>query len=395
VATTDSIIARAERVLFRNYARFPVALTKGRDCRLYDAEGRAYLDFVAGIAVTSLGHCHPKVTVAVQKQAQRLVHVSNLYYTLPQVELAEALVASSFADRAFFCNSGAEANEAAIKMARKAMGPTRYEIITLEGSFHGRTLNTMAATGQDKVKAGFDPLPPGFVHVPFGDVDAVAKAVGPATAAVMVEPVLGEGGVRLPPPGYLKELRDLCDREGILLILDEIQTGIGRLGTLFGYEPDGIVPDAMTLAKGLGNGFPIGALLAREACASALTAGTHGTTFGGGPLACAAALAVLKTLREDPWVLENTVRMGGRLMDGLTALAAKHPVIRQVRGRGLLVGCELDRPARPVAEACLAQGLLVSLAGSGVIRFSPPLTVREGDVDEALGLFARALERAA
>jgi len=395
VATTDSIIARADRVLFRNYARFPVALTKGRDCRLYDAEGRTYLDFVAGIAVASLGHCHPKVTVAVQKQAQRLVHVSNLYYTLPQVELAEALVEASFADRAFFCNSGAEANEAAIKMARKAMGPTRFEIITLEGSFHGRTLNTMAATGQDKVKAGFDPLPPGFVHVPFGDVDAVAKAIGPTTAAVMVEPVQGEGGVRLPPPGYLTELRALCDREGILLILDEIQTGVGRLGTLFAYEQDGIVPDAMTLAKGLGNGFPIGALLAREACASALTAGTHGTTFGGGPLASAAALAVLTTLRDDPWVLENTVRMGKRLMDGLSALAAKHPQIRDVRGRGLLIGCELDRPARPLAEACLTQGLLVSLAGSGVIRFSPPLTVRDADVEEALGLFARALERTA
>jgi acetylornithine/N-succinyldiaminopimelate aminotransferase len=395
VATTDSIIARAERVLFRNYARFPVALTKGRDCRVYDVDGRGYLDFVAGIAVTSLGHCHPKVTVAVQKQAQRLVHVSNLYYTLPQVELAEALVAASFADRAFFCNSGAEANEAAIKMARKAMGPTRYEIITLEGSFHGRTLHTMAATGQAKVKAGFDPLPPGFLHVPFGDVGAVAKAMGPATAAVMVEPLQGEGGVRLPPPGYLAELRALCDREGVLLILDEIQTGVGRLGTLFAYEQEGIVPDAITLAKGLGNGFPIGALLAREACAGALTPGSHGTTFGGGPLACAAALAVLDTLGEDPWVLENTRRMGKRLMDGLAQLAARTPAIREVRGRGLLVGCELDRPARPVAEACVAQGLLVSLAGDQVIRFSPPLTVRDTDVDEALGLFARALERAA
>jgi len=393
VTTTDSIIARAERVLFRNYARFPVALKKGRDCRLFDVDGRVYLDFVAGIAVTSLGHCHPKVTVAVQKQAQRLVHVSNLYYTLPQVELAEALVEASFADRAFFCNSGAEANEAAIKMARKAMGPARYEIITLEGSFHGRTLHTMAATGQAKIKAGFDPLPPGFVHVPFGDVGAVAKAIGPATAAVMVEPLQGEGGVRLPPPGYLAELRALCDREGVLLILDEIQTGIGRLGTLFAYEQEGVVPDAITLAKGLGNGFPIGALLAREECAAALTAGSHGTTFGGGPLACAAAIAVVATLREDPWVLENTRRMGKRLMDGLAALAAKTPPIREVRGKGLLVGCELDRPARPLAEACVAQGLLVSLAGERVIRFSPPLTVRDADVDEALGLFARALER--
>jgi acetylornithine/N-succinyldiaminopimelate aminotransferase len=393
VATTDSIIARAERVLFSNYARFPVALTKGRDCRVYDAEGRAYLDFVAGIAVTSLGHCHPKVTVAIQKQAQRLVHTSNLYYTLPQVELAEALVAASFADRVFFCNSGAEANEAAIKLARKAMGPDRFEIITVEGSFHGRTLNTMAATGQAKVKAGFDPLPPGFVHVPFDDVDAVAKAVGPRTAAVMVEPVLGEGGVRLPAPGYLAELRALCDEAGILLIFDEIQTGIGRLGTLFAHEKDGAVPDAMTLAKGLGNGFPIGALLATDRRAAALGPGTHGTTFGGGPLACAAAMAVLTALREDPWLLENTVRMGERLQKGLKALAARSGRIREVRGRGLLVGCELDAPARPVAQACLELGLLVSLAGESVVRFSPPLTVREADVDEAVALLGKALDK--
>jgi acetylornithine/N-succinyldiaminopimelate aminotransferase len=395
VPSTESIISRADRVLFPNYARFPVALTKGRDCRVHDADGRVYLDFVAGIAVTSLGHCHPKVTVAIQKQAQRLVHTSNLYYTLPQVDLAEALTAASFADRVFFCNSGAEANEAAIKLVRKVMGPERYEIITVEGSFHGRTLNTMAATGQQKVKAGFDPLPPGFVHVPFDSVEAVAGAVGPRTAAVMVEPVLGEGGVRLPSPGYLSDLRALCNREGILLVFDEIQTGIGRLGTLFAYEQEGVAPDAMTLAKGLGNGFPIGALLARDVHARALTPGSHGTTFGGGPLAAAAALAVVKALREDPWVLSNTVRVGERLRAGLGTLAARFPMVREVRGRGLLVGCELDRPARAVAETCIGLGLLVSLAGENTIRFSPPLTVRDADVDEALTLFAKALEQAA
>jgi acetylornithine/N-succinyldiaminopimelate aminotransferase len=395
VPSTESIISRADRVLFPNYARFQVALTKGRDCRVHDADGRVYLDFVAGIAVTSLGHCHPKVTVAIQKQAQRLVHTSNLYYTLPQVDLAEALTAASFADRVFFCNSGAEANEAAIKLVRKVMGPERYEIITVEGSFHGRTLNTMAATGQQKVKAGFDPLPPGFVHVPFDSVEAVAGAVGPRTAAVMVEPVLGEGGVRLPSPGYLSDLRALCNREGILLVFDEIQTGIGRLGTLFAYEQEGVAPDAMTLAKGLGNGFPIGALLARDVHARALTPGSHGTTFGGGPLAAAAALAVVKALREDPWVLSNTVRVGERLRAGLGTLAARFPMVREVRGRGLLVGCELDRPARAVAETCIGLGLLVSLAGENTIRFSPPLTVRDADVDEALTLFAKALEQAA
>lgn len=391
--STDPIIERAQKVLFGNYARFPLTLTKGRDCRVYDPDGRAYLDFTAGIAVTSLGHCHPKVTVALQKQAQRLVHASNLFYTEPQVALAEALVSASFADRVFFCNSGAEANEAAIKLVRKAMGPDRYEIITVEGSFHGRTMNTMAATGQQKVKAGFDPLPPGFVHVPNCDAEAVARAVGPKTAAVMVEPILGEGGVLVPPTGYLSDLRVLCDKENLLLVYDEIQTGIGRTGTLFAYEHEGVAPDIITLAKGLGNGFPIGAMMAKEKLSKHLGPGTHGSTFGGGPLACAAALAVVQTLREDPWVLENTVRMGTRITKALNGLKKKFSQIKAVRGRGLLIGCELNLPAKAVAIACLELGLLVPTAGEKVIRFIPPLTVREADVDEAIDLFTRALEK--
>jgi len=391
LSSSSAIIHRAEQVLFANYARYPLTITKGRDCRVYDPDGREWLDFTAGIAVTSLGHCHPKVTVAIQKQAQRLVHISNLFYTEPQVALAEALVAASFADRVFFCNSGAEANEAAIKLARKAMGPKRFEIITTTQSFHGRTLTTMAATGQDKVKQGFNPLPPGFVHVAYGDMDAMRQAVGPQTAAILVEPVQGEGGVNVPPPGYLADLRALCNREGILLMFDEIQTGIGRCGTLFAYEQDGVAPDVMTLAKGLGNGFPIGALLARAETAQALGPGTHGSTFGGGPLACAAALAVLETLRDDPWILENTNRMGQRITSGLEKLATTHTVIRQVRGQGLLIGCELTVEARPVAEACLEAGLLLATAGPHVVRFMPPLTVRDADVDQALDIFATVL----
>jgi len=390
----NAIIQRAEQVLFPNYARFPLVVTKGRDCRLFDPSGRSYLDFTAGVAVTSLGHCHPKVTLAIQKQAQRLVHSSNLFFTEPQIELAEALTAASFTGRVFFCNSGAEANEAAIKLVRKSMGPNRYEIITATQSFHGRTLTTMAATGQDKVKEGFNPLPPGFVHVPYGDVAAVEAAITPQTAAVMVEPIQGEGGVNIPPAGYLTDLREVCNREELLLIFDEVQTGVGRCGSLFAYEHEGVVPDAMTLAKGLGNGFPIGALVARDEIARALGPGTHGSTFGGNPLACAAALAVLETLREDPWILGNTQRMGARIMLGLETLAATQPVIREVRGRGLLIGCELSIPARPVAEACLADGLLLALAGPHVVRFMPPLTVREADVDEALTIFTRALASA-
>ena len=393
MANPDPLIQRGERVLFPNYARFPLAIKKGRGCRVFDTAGREYLDFVAGVAVTSLGHCHPKVTVAVQKQAQRLVHCSNLYYNVPQVELAEALVEVSFGDKVFFCNSGAEANEAAIKLARKAMGPDRFEIITALRSFHGRTLTTVAATGQDKVKEGFAPLPPGFVHVPYDDVDAVAKAVTPRTAAVLVEPMLGEGGVISPSPGYLAGLRELCDREGILLMYDEVQTGLGRMGHFFGYQESGVAPDVMTLAKGLGNGFPIGALVATDRVAQAFGPGTHGSTFGGGPLACAAALAVVQNLRDDPWFLDNTRRMGARLKTGLEALATRHPRIRSVRGHGLLVAAEMAGPARPLADACLANRLLVSLVGGGeTVRFSPPLIVREEDVDEALSRFAQALD---
>lgn len=394
---TDEWIDEAQRYLMPTYAhvRFPVVLVKGRGTRVYDQSGREYLDFGAGVAVTNLGHCHPRVTVALQKQAQRLVHTSNLYYHEPQIRLAKALVIHSFAGKAFFCNSGAEANEAAIKLARK-FGRTsghadRYEIITALGSFHGRTMATISASGQPKLHTGFEPLLPGFVWVPYDDLGAVEKAITEKTVAVMVEPVQGEGGVRVPRSTYLPGLRKLCDERGLLLILDEVQTGFGRTGKLFAYEHAGIVPDVMALAKGLANGVSIGAMLATDRVAAAFTPGSHGSTQGGNPLACAAALATLDTLLEDGYLLENARRMGERLVNGLQALAPRHSSIVEVRGLGLLVGLALSVPARPAAMACLERGLLVIPTAETVIRLVPPLIVTQDDVDQAVAIIDAAL----
>jgi predicted acetylornithine/succinylornithine family transaminase len=394
---TDEWIDEAQRYLMATYAhvRFPVVLVKGRGTRVVDRSGREYLDFAAGVAVSNLGHCHPNVTVALQKQAQRLVHTSNLYYNEPQIRLAKALVTHSFADKVFFCNSGAEANEAAIKLARKfsrTSGPAdRFEIITALGSFHGRTMATISASGQPKLHAGFEPLLPGFVWVPFDDLGAVEKAMTDKTAAVMVEPVQGEGGVRVPHPEYLAGLRKLCDDRGVLLILDEVQTGIGRTGKLFAYEHAGIAPDIISLAKGLANGVPIGAMLATDRVAAAFTPGAHGSTQGGNPLACAAALAVLETVLDDGYLLENCRRMGERLINGLKALAPRHSTIVEARGIGLLAGLVLSVPARPVAMACLERGLLVIPTAETVLRLVPPLIVTQEEVDEAVGIIDAAL----
>lgn len=394
---TDEWIDDAQRYLMATYAhvRFPVVLVKGRGTRVSDQSGREYLDFGAGVAVTNLGHCHPHVTVALQKQAQRLLHTSNLYYNEPQIRLAKALVEHSFADKAFFCNSGAEANEAAIKLARKfartSGAPDRYEIITALGSFHGRTMGTISASGQPKLHAGFEPLLPGFVWVPYDDLGAVEKAVTDKTVAVMVEPAQGEGGVRVPRADYLPGLRRLCDERGLLLILDEVQTGVGRTGKLFAYEHAGVTPDMLTLAKGLGNGVSIGATLATDRVAAAFTPGAHGSTQGGNPLACAAALATLETLLEDGYLLEHCRRMGERLVTGLKALAPRHAVITEVRGLGLLVGLALSIPARPVAMACFERGLLVIPTAETVIRLVPPLIVTEAEIDQAIGVIDAAL----
>jgi acetylornithine/N-succinyldiaminopimelate aminotransferase len=382
-----------------NYgSRAPICLIRGDGMRVWDSEGREYLDFGAGIAVTSLGHCHPRVTGAIQEAAATLLHVSNLYHTAPQIHLAKLLCEHSFADRVFFANSGAEANEAAIKIARKYAkergASDRYEIIATRNSFHGRTLATVTATGQEKYQHGFEPLVPGFKHVAYNDLRAMERAIDSRTAAILVEPIQGEGGVCIPDDGYLPGLRKLCDEAGALLILDEIQTGMARTGRLWCHEHAGIEPDIMTLAKALANGVPIGAMLCRQDVASVLTAGTHGSTFGGTPFVCSVALATFTTILEDK-IADRAAARGRQLLDGLRGLARRQPIIRDVRGRGLLIGAELDRAVGPVVDACRDAGLLVLSAGERVLRLAPPLIVAADDCARALDIIEGALERSA
>ena len=332
---------RSDEVIIGTYARYPATMVKGEGCILTDAEGKEYLDCLAGIAVCSLGHCHPAVTDAICSQAKELVHVSNLYYTKAQTELAELLVQNSFADKVFFANSGAEANEAAIKLARICAGEDRYGIISLTGSFHGRTLATVAATGQPKLHEGFEPMPEGFSHAPFGNLNVLEAIITDHTCAIMCEPLQGEGGVRPLDVEYLKGLQDLCKKHDLLLIFDEIQTGIGRTGTFFAYEQLGIVPDIMTVAKALGNGLPIGAMLTRTELAASLVPGTHGSTYGGNPVATAGAVATLKIILEDGFLAEVQEK-GEYLQKGLEGLAAHFPLLASgARGMGLIRGLVL------------------------------------------------------
>ncbi|HET98717.1 MAG TPA: acetylornithine transaminase [Desulfurivibrio alkaliphilus] len=394
-SANDQWVTRGERVLMQTYGRLPVTMVRGAGCKLYDAEGREYLDFVAGIAVCNLGHCHPQVTAAVREQVEKLVHVSNLYHTQPQIELAELLVNNSFADRVFFCNSGAEANEAAIKLARKASPEGKYEIISLAGSFHGRTLATVAATGQAKFHQGFEPLPSGFVHAPFGDIEALRGLIGPATCAVLCEPLQGEGGVRPLSPTYLRAIRELCDQHGLLLLFDEVQVGMGRTGTLLAHEQLGVTPDIMTLAKGLGNGLPIGAMLAGERVAAAFTPGSHASTFGGNPVACAAALATLRVLLA-PGFLAAVAAKGEYLATRLQELARQYPQRAvEVRGMGLIQGLVLSEGIREQGLAMVrrlfAQGLLLNFAGNTALRFIPPLVVSHEEIDRAVAMVAAVL----
>jgi len=385
------LIEEAEKYLMNTYRRYPVVLRKGSGVRVYGIDGKEYLDFVGGIAVNILGHCPRKVVIAVQKQVQRLIHCSNLYYIEPQIKLAKLLVENSFADRVFFCNSGAEANEGAIKLARKFakeyLSPDRFEIITCHGSFHGRTYGALTATAQEKFHNGFSPLLPGFKYVPFNDIDALKKAIDKNTCAIMLEPIQGEGGVRVPDKDYLKKVREICDEAGILLILDEVQTGMGRTGRLFAHEHFGITPDIMTLAKGLGAGMPIGALLATEKVSKAFTPGSHASTFGGNPVVCAAAIATIETLLEDEFIFDNVQRMGRYFMDRLNSLKQDFPdIIISVRGMGLLIGMELLRDCSDIVNACLGKGLLINCTAGNVLRFTPPLTIQKKDIDSCIDI---------
>ncbi|UCH21978.1 MAG: acetylornithine transaminase [Deltaproteobacteria bacterium] len=380
----SNIINKADKVIAATYKRFPLVLTKGKGCNVWDEEGRSYTDFVAGIAVCNLGHSHPNIAKAVASQAQALVHVSNLYYTRPQTEVASWLVEKSFADKVFFCNSGAEANEAAIKIARKYFKDkgenARYHIIAMEQSFHGRTMATLSATGQEKIRQGFDPILAGFEFVPFGDIDALVKKVGPATCAVLTEPIQGEGGVRCPPPDYLKAVRKLCDEVGALLIFDEIQTGMGRTGKLFAYEHFDTEPDIMTLAKALANGLPMGAMLAKDFVAGAFSPGSHASTFGGTPLVTAGALAVLKTIFEDR-IIEYSRKIGDYFIQRLLWLKERHDIIEEVRGCGLLLGLKLRIEGDPVVYECMQKGFLINCIQGNVLRFVPPLIITKEEID--------------
>src|SRR5215210_774180 len=380
---TEELKSDAAKYLMQTYARQPISIVRGRGSKVYDLEGREYIDFVAGIAVNILGHGHPDLVHAIQRQAAQLIHVSNLYYTEPQVRLAQLLVDHSFADRVFFCNSGAEAIETAISLPRRygheKHGPERFEIITMTNSFHGRTLATIAATGQEKVQKGFEPLMPGFMYAPFNDFTEIAALVGPQTAGIMLEPIQGEGGVHVADRECLKNLRDLCSERDILLIFDEVQTGMGRTGTLFAYEQLGVAPDIMTLAKALGGGVPIGACLATDAVAKSFSPGSHASTFGGNPLACAAGLAVCRALLEGG-VLDHARQMGEYLTKGLSDCQSRYRVVREVRGLGLLQGMELEMDARVVVSECLARGVLINGAGEHVLRFVPSLIITQSDI---------------
>lgn len=378
-------IKRGEQVFVGTYSRFPAAMVRGDGCRLWDDNGKEYLDFLAGIAVCSLGHCHPAVTAAVCRQAGELMHVSNLFYTKPQVQLAELLCANTFADRVFMANSGAEANEAAIKLARIHSGPGKYEIISLSGSFHGRTLATVAATGQPKFHQGFEPLPEGFIHAEFGEPTELTRLISEKTCAILCEPLQGESGVRPLDTNYLKAIRNLCDDNGLLLIFDEVQTGMGRTGSLFAYEQLEVVPDIMTAAKALGNGLPIGAMLTTEEIASSLGVGTHASTFGGNPVAAAAAVAVMEIMLADGF-FDSVLQRSNYFINRLQEVADDFPSLASgVRGRGMLLALVLTEKGiehgTEIVRRLFERGILINFAGMQVLRFIPPLTVSKEDID--------------
>ncbi|PIP73221.1 MAG: aspartate aminotransferase family protein [Nitrospinae bacterium CG22_combo_CG10-13_8_21_14_all_47_10] len=392
----NSIIQLTEKHVAGTYGRYPIALVKGKGSKVWDKSGKQYIDFVAGLAVDNLGHCHPAVVSAIKKQAETLIHVSNLYHIEPQSRLAEKLTSLSFADKVFFCNSGTEANEAAIKLARRYFfdqGQSgRTEIITMHNSFHGRTLGSLSATAQTKFHTGFKPLLPGFKYIPFNDLPSARKAIDKKTCAILVEPIQGEGGVNIPDSSYLKGLKKLCQEHGVLLIFDEVQTGFGRTGKLFAYELYKTKPDIMTLAKALGGGVAIGALAGTNRVMKSFVPGTHAATFGGNPLACSAALASLKVLTGKNF-LNNANATGAYFLKRLKEIAKNNPIVKEVRGKGMFFALELNKPGGDVVIDCMKRGFLINCIQLNVLRFIPPLNITKKDIDSLIPVLSDSLTK--
>ena len=393
MSTTQEVIELYNKYVIANYRRLPLVAVKGEGAFLWDADGKRYIDLFAGWAVTGVGHCHPRLAEAISKQAHQLLYMPNTWHTEPQGRLAEWIATTGFGGKTFFCNSGAEANEAAIKLARihaSTKGKGRYKFITFENSFHGRTFAAITATAQPKYQEGFRPLVPGFMYAPLNDMAEVERLVDEETCAIMVEPIQGEGGVNIPTAEWLRGLRDLCDQRGMLLIFDEVQTGVGRCGTWWGYQVSGVVPDIMTMAKQLGGGTAIGAMCAKPEVAASLVPGTHASTFGGNPLAAAAGCAVFEIIRDEK-LLENAQKMGAYLRQRMLELKQETPLITEVRGAGLMIGVELGQNGNDLVSQCLAKGLYINCTHDTVLRIMPPLNITREVLDEALAIFVDVL----
>ena len=393
MSKADKVIQLYNKYVMNTYKRAPLCPEKAKGAKIWDINGKSYLDFFPGWAVSGIGHCHPLVANAVAKQANKLMHVSNNYYSQLQARLAKKIIEESFPGKVFFANSGAEANEAAVKLARKyGHDKGKYEIITMTKSFHGRTLGMISATGQDKVKKGFEPLVEGFTHIPFNDIEALKEAVNEKTVAIMFEPIQCEGGINIATKEYMRETRKLCAKLDIIMILDEVQTGMGRTGKMFCYQLYGITPDVMTLAKSLGGGVPIGACVAREKFQDVLAPGTHASTFGGSPLVCAAALAVFEAIKKEK-LLQNTKRMGVYLTKKLEGLKKKYHFIKEVRSVGLVIGMEVGMRGEDIYKKCLDEGLLINCAQDTILRIMPPMTVTKTDIDKAVSILDGVLSK--
>ncbi|MEN8128355.1 MAG: aspartate aminotransferase family protein [Planctomycetota bacterium] len=387
---TQDVITMFDKYVIGNYGRLPKVITKGLNNKLWDLDGNEILDMFPGWAVSGIGHCHPKVVQALQKQAAELLHIDNSFYITQQGQLAKMLSERAFGGKCFFCNSGAESVEAALKLARKHTSKEKYKFITAEKSFHGRTFAAVTASGQPKYHEGFLPLPPGFVYVPYNDIDALQEAFDDEVAAVMVEPIQGEGGVNEATHEYMQTIRDLCDEHGALMILDEVQTGMGRTGRWFGYQHYEVTPDIITMAKALGGGVAIGAIMARAEVAASLVPGTHASTFGGNPLACSAAIAVIEAIEEDT-LIDNTNTMGQYTRSKLEQLKEKYPIIDHIRGKGLMLAIQLALPGANIVSRCLEKGLRVNCTQETVLRFMPSMTVTQEEIDTAIAILDEVL----